>query len=71
MNRLDVIKEVLGDKFNPEASYELHKHNEAPRLRLRGHKQVCEVPDSSVEQSGTMLVFEMNPNPLGVTDGDR
>jgi hypothetical protein len=67
---MDLLKETLGDKFKPEAEYQVVKHQDGPRLRMRGHKQVGEVPDSSPNQDGTMLVFEMTTKPLGVRHGD-
>jgi hypothetical protein len=57
----DVLKANLGDKYNPDATYEIVKHRDAYRHELKGNKVVGEIPDGSQSEKGTMAVVELKP----------
>jgi hypothetical protein len=62
MYTLDDIKNHLGEKFNPEATYILDTHAGARNRIVAGtHRSVGQVPDSTTNENGTMVVLEKLP----------
>lgn len=58
------LKRILGDSFNPKASYLIETHRgAAARIAAGTHKKVGEVLDSTEDQKGTMIILEMLPPP--------
>jgi hypothetical protein len=58
-----MLKEHLGSKFDPKATYILETHRGAAARVAEGtHKTIGKVPDfSSVSESGTMIVMVKKP----------
>jgi hypothetical protein len=55
---MEDIKTVLGDKFNPGAEYVLETHRGAAAKKLLDWVVVGEVPDSTDNDQGTMVIME-------------
>lgn len=51
------LKQALGDKFDPEAEYLLETHRGAFNRVSEGYLPVGELPDSTNDQRGTVVIM--------------